>query len=624
MTSAPLLRFLSTLKRSHQPWLSGLVAATLTLGLWQLGAWQSLEQQGYNLLFWLREHSGKNIALDWDERIAVIAIDEASLQQYGRFPWSRQRYAELLDTLAIAQPAAVAFDILMTESTPEDATFAEAVFFNGNVVLAIGDDGQGNALGITSLIAETARGSYLSGHVKNLPSADGVSREVQLYEGQLPAFSVAAIEVYNTTLANTLRSTADKPETIPQLPSPHQPQAWVNWPGPIAPRNAAASELSVYSFQAVMSGQVAPAVFQNKLVLVGATAAGLDPVRSPYHLNPPVGGIFFHAAVIDNLLNDRFLQRPTGAWVGVLILAIGLVTNRLLQPRGPQARLLMILGLPLLWLGLALAAFIGGWWLPLAAPIGCLWGTAAGLQLQEQRERQQLMALFAMNVSPQTAQLIWQQKSTILKGHEVVAQELVATVLFIDIRGFTQIAEKLSSNDLLIWLNRYFEVMTDCIIAHGGVIDKYIGDAIMAVFGAPFPRRSLEQINQDAIAAVSASLEMHQRLQVLNQEFAANGQPTIQFGIGIHTGALIAGTVGNRQRLSYSLFGDTVNVASRLEQLTKEIAATFPYRILLTAVTQGHIKQHFATHPFRSVVLRGRRTETLVYTVEPLAEKAST
>ncbi|NJO09023.1 MAG: adenylate/guanylate cyclase domain-containing protein [Leptolyngbyaceae cyanobacterium SL_1_1] len=612
------LGFLQVLQRHQQRWLPGLITATCTLGLWQAGLWRSLEQQSYNLLFQLREQMGANIALDWDDRIAVIAIDEASLKQYGRFPWSRQRYAELLDTLAIAQPAAVAFDILMVEATSDDAAFAEA-FFSSNVVLAIGNDGQGNALEIAPLIAKNASGAYLSGHVQSLPDTDGVSRQVQLYEGQLPALGIAALQVYSETLANTLNATeiVDKPP--PSITT--QPWAWLNWPGPVSPNRSASDDLAVYSFQAVQSGQVPPAVFQNKLVLVGVTAAGLDPVRSPYHLNPPIAGVFFHAAVIDNLLNDRFLRRPSLAWVGLLILGMGLLANSGLQPRGPYSRLWMTLGLSMLWLAIALAAFIGGWWLPLAAPVGCLWVTAAGLQIQEQKQRQQLMALFAMNVSPQMAHLIWQQKAAILKGKEIAAQELVATVLFVDIRGFTQIAEQMPSKALLIWLNRYFEVMTDCIIAHGGMVDKYIGDAIMAVFGAPFARTHSAQIGQDAIAAVAASLDMHQRLEQLNQEFAASGQPTVRFGIGIHTGALIAGTVGSRQRLNYSLFGDTVNVASRLESLTKEISKAIPYRVLITTVTQGYIKQHFSTAPFRSVVLRGRRTETLVYTVKPLDKK---
>ncbi|WP_346292641.1 adenylate/guanylate cyclase domain-containing protein [Sphaerothrix gracilis] len=610
-------RLIPYLRHHQQQWLSGCVAAALTLGLWQVGAWRSLEQQGYNLLFQLREQLGAEVALGWDDRVAVIAINESSLQRYGRFPWSRQRYGELLDTLAVSQPAAVVFDILMTEATPEDEVLAEAILFSGNTVLALGSDRQGKALAISPLIAETAEGAYLSGHVKSLPDADGVSRQVLLYEGNTPSLAIAALQIYGETLFNTLRS-SDSFDEIPELPTASQPWGRVNWPGPVTTkRPSGAAELAVYSFQAVLSGQVDPGVFQNKLVLVGVTAAGIDPVRSPYHLNPPIGGVFFHAAVVDNLLNQRFLHQPSWPWIGLLVLASGLATNALLQPLNLRGRLLVILGLPVLWLAVAIAAFLNYWWLPLAVPTACIWITAAGLQLQEQRQRQQLMALFAMNVSPETAQLIWQQKSAILQGRDIVAQELIATVLFMDIRGFTQIAEKLSSQDLLVWLNRYFEAMTDCIIAHGGMIDKYIGDAIMAVFGAPFPRTSVAQIQQDAIAAVTASVEMHQRLQVLNQEFEASGQPTIQFGIGIHTGALIAGTVGNHQRLSYSLFGDTVNVAARLESLTKEISASMPHRILIGAMTQRHIKQHFKTRPFRSVILRGRRSETLVYTVEP-------
>ncbi|MEO0458568.1 MAG: adenylate/guanylate cyclase domain-containing protein [Cyanobacteria bacterium P01_A01_bin.114] len=238
-------------------------------------------------------------------------------------------------------------------------------------------------------------------------------------------------------------------------------------------------------------------------------------------------------------------------------------------------------------------------------------------QLQTQHDKQQLMNLLAMSVAPETAQLIWQRKQEIFEQGELAAQELTATVLFMDIRGFTTIAEKLPSKALLGWLNEYFEAMTDCIMAHGGVVDKYIGDAIMAVFGAPFPRTRPEQIQQDAIAAIQASVQMHQKLAELNQHFVNSHRPPVAFGIGIHTGALVAGTVGNRYRMNYSMFGDTVNVAARIEKMTKALSGTATYQILISDATQRHIQDRFKTQIFCSTALRGRGAETLVYKVIP-------
>jgi class 3 adenylate cyclase len=190
-----------------------------------------------------------------------------------------------------------------------------------------------------------------------------------------------------------------------------------------------------------------------------------------------------------------------------------------------------------------------------------------------------------------------------------------------DIRGFTSIAETLPSQLLLPWLNQYFETMTDCIMEHGGMVDKYIGDAIMAVFGAPVARTKPEEIQADAIAALQTAVAMHGRLTRLNHQLTAQNLPTIRFGIGIHTGPLVAGTVGNRHRLNYSLFGDTVNVAARLESMSKTIPKSAPFKVMISASTQEQTKDHFGLERMHCAQLRGRKEFTEVYT---LVDEAST
>ncbi|MEM6592729.1 MAG: adenylate/guanylate cyclase domain-containing protein, partial [Cyanobacteria bacterium P01_C01_bin.73] len=221
-----------------------------------------------------------------------------------------------------------------------------------------------------------------------------------------------------------------------------------------------------------------------------------------------------------------------------------------------------------------------------------------------------------LNISPEMANLMWQQKTDILDKGQIQPQELTATVLFTDIRGFTTITEGLPSQALLPWLNRYFEVMTDCIMAHGGIVDKYIGDAIMAVFGAPVPHTSNEEIQQDAIAAVKAGLGMYKALQTLNKEFAAAGLPTIRFGVGIHTGTVIGGTVGSRRRINYSLFGDAVNVAARLQDMTKAVTVNAPYPILLSEATYHHVSELYQGQAMGELMLRGRASSMPVYSIE--------
>ncbi|NJP08360.1 MAG: adenylate/guanylate cyclase domain-containing protein [Leptolyngbyaceae cyanobacterium RU_5_1] len=253
--------------------------------------------------------------------------------------------------------------------------------------------------------------------------------------------------------------------------------------------------------------------------------------------------------------------------------------------------------------------------MPVAAPIGTMLLTAAGLQLREQHEKQLLMTLFAKHLDPEMAEMIWQHRGEIAQAGEIYPQELVATVLFMDIRGFTSIAEKLEPRELLNWLNRYLDLMTGCIMEHKGVVDKYIGDGIMAVFGVPFPSTTIERIQQDAINAIAASLSMHQHLQGLNQCFQAEGKPLITIGIGIHTGSVVAGSVGGSQRMNYSVLGDTVNIAARLEAMNKNVLTDNPYNLLVTNETLSYLQDRYRTQLVGDIQLRGRKQRITVFSI---------
>ncbi len=629
---------------------SGLTVAAISVGFSLSGAWEILEQQSYNQL-----HQAKRALVGapvWDDRVVVIAIDEASVAHLGRFPWSRDRYADLLNRLQSAQPAVVTFDILFPDPTEQDSQMAQAIVKSANVVLSVGTDSSGSYLNVSSSITNRASGFFLRGDIASPRDADGVSRQLALYgQEALPSLGLATLQVYAETLSSTAQATAQPAKGIAPSETVSQDVAqnlldldrlagtsiWLNWPGEIPQEHAQDAsqktaqnpdqktfstarrghDLQTYSYLDVVEGRVDASLFQNKIVLVGTTLVGLDPLRTPFQTDPPTSGVYLYAAAINNLLNQSYLRRPP-MWQSLwLLVGLAFASSCLLRRQGVYRRLAVVLGFPLIWCVLALASFWLGWWIPVAAPIGTLLLSALAIQLYEQQEKQQLMALFSMNVSPGTAELIWRHKGVILHQGELAAQTLTATVLFMDIRGFTSIAETLPSQELLPWLNQYFDTMTDCIMQHGGMVDKYIGDAIMAVFGAPLPRTQPEEIQADAIAALHAALEMHERLRSLNQHLATQKLPLIKFGIGIHTGPLIGGTVGNRHRINYSLFGDTVNIAARLESMTKALPLDAPFNLLLSADTCQHTQAYFPVQLFRSGQLRGRAGHTDVYTVAP-------
>ena len=615
--------------------LSGLTTALCSIGLLVLGAWEPVERVTYTGLFLVRDRLHP---VDWDERIAVIAIDEASLATYGAYPWSRDQYTHLLDQLITVQPAAIGFGIFMSESTPEDSRLAESIRFNSNVVLAVGNDPLGNPIQVAPSLLGPTQGFVRLGHVKHTPDTDGLSRQAFLYETYgtqiASSFAIAVTEAYQTSLENLITAESISVPTINPVFWTHPNEfdqsspLWINWPGATrlqASESHSVNQLTTLSFAEVMDPDNHDIVtqLQNKIVLIGYTAVGTvsnteHAIRTPFEQQIPTANVYLHAAVIDNLLNDRFLHRlPLGyTLAGIVLISLG--GSLALKPLKMGGRLLVIVGLIPLWFTIAYGSFLLGLWLPVAAPIGTSLLALMVSQFAEQRERQTLMDLFAINLSPEMANFIWRHKRELLTAGKIRAQNLTATILFADIRGFSSISEKLPSDILLPWLNRYFEVMTDCIMAHGGVVDKYIGDSLMAAFGALVTQTEETAIGHTAIAAVHASLSMMEQLGNLNQEFAAKGWPTVKFGIGIHTGPLVGGTVGSRHRVNYSLFGDTVNVASRLQEMTKTVTQGTEYPILLSKATYEYVLNHFEMREKGQMVLRGRTEETTVYT--PLDE----
>jgi len=604
----PLKKVILSIKKylnNNPPWLAGAIASLISVGMLQLGAWKSIEYLTYQSLFQLRE-TGILPNPGWDKRIAVIAIDDRSLQEYGQFPWSRDRYVQLLQSLKKVAPTAIGFDILFLDPSPKDTEFAAAIKASGNVVLAkAGND--------EKLVPEIKAAARFEGDISHEPDSDGISRLAYLWVEGSPSFSLALVQVYNSK----------NPSNAILLPQPvtgNKPQkVAVNWPRKIEllPNSGKTELLNnynfTYSFIDIVAGKNLSEL-ANKIILVGSVADGLDNIRTP--LNPITGGVYLHAAMIDNLLNNRLLRPLPKILEFVFILGIGQAASWLLSKKNVKVRMATIIGLPTACF--TISALLFGfyyWWIPIASPIGTIILTAIVLQLQEQQEKQQLMQLFEKHVAPETAKMIWQRKAEIFQQGELEPQEITATVLFMDIRSFTSTSEKMSPRELLSWLNSYLEQMTDCIMNHGGVVDKYIGDAIMAVFGVPFGHSQEKDIQQDAINAIAACIDMHASLAELNQKLVTEGKPPIKFGIGLHTGKLVAGSVGGGKRLNYSVIGDAVNVAARLEAMNKNITSDSPYNLLLTEKTFNWVCDRYEGQNVGAIKLRGKEEETVVYAI---------
>jgi adenylate cyclase len=191
---------------------------------------------------------------------------------------------------------------------------------------------------------------------------------------------------------------------------------------------------------------------------------------------------------------------------------------------------------------------------------------------------------------------------------ELGGKELEVTIMFCDLRDFTAFSENRDAHDIVEILNEYFTEMVDCVMAEGGVVDKYIGDNIMAVFGAPVSRAD------DARRAVRASVKMRERLEKLNQRFEQGGRPRLRFGIGLHTGPVVAGNIGSQKRMEYTVIGDAVNVAARLETKTKELSTD----LLISQATYERAKDICVAETAGEVHVKGRQQPVTIYKVTAL------
>jgi adenylate cyclase len=329
----------------------------------------------------------------------------------------------------------------------------------------------------------------------------------------------------------------------------------------------------------VVSHKFPPGTFKGKIVLVGASATGIGDLRST-----PFGGINYpgveiHANVIDNILNKHFLFRGADQIVVdlLLILLVGVPLGLWLALAKPRS---MLFGLFLLvpfafgvWY-----AFLHGWWLNFIIPSGTLVANvglvAMYRALVEEKEKRRVRGAFQQYLSPEVIRRLLENPDL------VKPRKTEISVMFSDVRGFTTISEKLDAQELAALLNEYLTDMTQIVFRHSGTLDKYIGDAVMAFWGAPFENR------KHATDGCHAALEMIARLKEMQKKWKIEGKPLLDIGVGLCTGVASVGNMGSELRYGYTALGDIVNLSSRIEGLNKEYGT----HILLSDTTYAAVE----------------------------------
>ena len=578
--------------------LAGIVAGLVVVVLVQLSQLDGLENWSLAKLFELRGPRQPSAP------IVIVTIDESTFSELNtQWPFPRATHAQLLRNIAQGRPLSIALDVIFdtpsARGPDDDATLGAAVAAAGNVVLGahLVDDVQalpGLSLGYDRVTLNypipAIRGGAAGIAALTMPKdADGHVRRVPI-RIRLGQDFILGLDAQLHTLA------AKAGVAVAALPT--APSVLINFRG-------RPNTYPWVSYFQVYRGEIAPDVFRDKIVLIGATSEILhDQFPTPFARGGDMPGIEIHANALETLMRGNYIREVPQAISTVLAFGAALfgcvLAVRLRVLRGFFAAV----GVWALLTALAFVGFVAAdvWMRGMAGTLALVLGYGATVIEQfvrEQRERKRLQQFF----SPAVAREVVRQKE---EGSLTTSRRLV-TVLFSDIRGFTSLSEKLEPEQVAEMLGEYLTEMTEIVFRHGGTVDKYIGDCVMALYNVPF------EDPEHAIKAVRTGLEFHERALAVSRRWEDKLGITIRNGVGINTGEAVVGTLGSKQRLEYTAIGDTINLGARLESITKD----YKSNIIIGEATYALVKDHFVTKELGDVTVKGKTQPVKIYAVLP-------
>jgi adenylate cyclase len=577
------------------------VAVAFSLFVWAVKPFQSWEWALSDRLF--QEQDGS-------PNIVVVGIDDETLQAFGRLSdWPRSLHSAAIDHLREAGASVVALDLLFPEESEGDDALA-ASMSGWNVILAVGGlgpldrrDGTPTVGAALEPAPALRKASLYLAHVLFPEDADGVVRCVPLAirdaaGHEYPTLAVTALSLHfsrtppeNLTLARGSVRLAGR-----DVPLSEGNAMRINFVG-------GADRFQSLSYRDVSDGTFDPAIVRGKIVLIGETATGTgDRHRTPI-ASTSLPGLYLHANALDTLLRGRFL-RETGANATLLsMLLLGAISALALPRLNLRWGLAATLGLGIAYALSVWTLFDRGWVLPLLNPlnlVALLYVVSLAHRItSESISRREVGELFGRYISPQVAAELIERAD---RGELRLGGELrVVTILFADLRGFTSLSELRPASQVAEYINRCFGVIIGHVVAHGGMVNKFGGDAIMVLWNAPCdcPGHALKACR----AALAAAAEL-ERLEEADPVLAASG-----FGFGINTGEALVGNVGSMGRLEYTAIGDCVNLAAR-------ICGIAPIgEVWVGPQTHELLEGHLASEPLGEFRLKGKEEPVLLFRV---------
>ncbi len=512
------------------------------------------------------------------EDIAIIGVDDKSLQEIGRWPWDRSVHAQLLQKLR-NHAKIVAFDISFFEPSPDDTEFRAAIDETDNTILVVEytsfsfADGQ---LYGDEILKPVVKASYYAGFANIFTDDDGIVRSFPPHISGIENYDSFSVAVSEKFLGTDTGIQADK--------------VLINYAGP-------PGSFAYYSYSDVLNDRTDLSVFDGKIVLIGATAPDLRDTHLTPVSNVEMPGVEVHANAIQTILTGDFLEYQDNVFVIAIIFILSILLGIVLYRFRISISTGVAFALAIVYILIVITVFDSGVIMNIIYPILVLAsnyiGHVAVFYVTEKKQRKVVTNIFGKYVSREVADEILRHGTEDLHLKGV---KRTITIMFSDIRGFTSISERMKPEELVSFLNKYLSEMTDVIMQEKGVVDKYIGDAIMAFWGAP-----LKEENHAKLACVAA-LGMKNRLRDMKI-------PNLAIGIGINTGEAVVGNMGSSQRVNYTAIGDSVNAASRLEGLNK----AYGTGIIIGEQTYAVIKADFVCRELDLIKVKGKEKPIRIY-----------
>jgi len=550
-----------------------------------------------------------------DPRIKILAIDTNSLEKVGRWPWSRSIMVDIIDKVASQGAIAVWPDILFTEKSDEplaDQALADVVDKYDNVYLPVYfelksvqniksvydyEDLKSPVVGIPMMRI---------GHINVLPDHDNIIRRINL---GIPTLAEEVIPIIDVRIANLLLEEKSR-VSWDDNHNWYRGRESINLDSNLQvgfsyASSAVESKFEIIPIWKVIERQIDPAYFENSIVMIGPYASGLqDQYLTPMG-KTPMFGVEIHANIVQAILDNKLYTRvgdSYGTLLVVLLTILGFALFELVRARwGIILLFILVIGYSAVvyYIFHAFAILLPYFYVILALIIGYICSTILQY-LQEVKERNRITGIFGRYVSKVVVNEILANPKEI----EVGGIRKDVSVMFIDIRGFTPLSEKMEPEEVIKILNRYLDLCTKAVFKYEGTLDKIIGDGVMTIFGAPIAQ------DDHADRATRTALEIKSNYELLAEEIQKEYGFDVNLGIGINSGSAVIGNIGSHDRLDYTAIGDTVNLAARLESNAK------PGQILISRETFARISERFRCRELDPISVKGKKDLVEIYEVE--------